>query len=83
MIEYSDNYINTSECLWQFKGDESSINNAGNPDNVSINNSLWFKYKSSTLEKPAAAAANNGVLKKLKIAVPLKYLSNFWSICRI
>ena len=35
LIEYSDNYSDTSESLWQFKRDKSTVNN-GNPDNVSV-----------------------------------------------
>ena len=38
--------------------------------------SLSFKYKSSFF-KPLTAA-DNRVFKNVKIAVPLKYLSNFW-----
>ena len=63
-------------CLWQFKRDESPITNSENPDNVSTASSTSFKYKSSFF-KPLTAA-DNGVLKDLKIAVPLKYLSNLW-----
>ena len=65
LIEYSDNYSDTSSILWQFKRDEIK----GKVDAQHItNNSSSFKYKSSfTTDK-------NGV----KIAVPLKYLSNFW-----
>ena len=44
------------------------------PVDVTINNSKSFKYKSSFL----STADNNGVFKNVKIAVPLKYLSNFW-----
>ena len=51
------------------------MNNA-NPANVTANDSPSFKYKSS-LFKPLTAA-NNGVSKDLKLAVPLKYLINFW-----
>ena len=72
-IEYSDNYSDTSGSLWHFKRNESPIKDAGNPVNVSTGNSASFKYKSSILEKPTA----DGVLKNAKIAVPLKYLSNF------
>ena len=50
--------------------------NNGNLANVITVNSLSFKYKSSFF-KPLTAA-DNGVLKDVKIAVPLKYLSNFW-----
>ena len=47
LIEYSHNYSDTSGCLWQFKRDESPVTDAGNPDNVSVDNSTSFKYKSS------------------------------------
>ena len=33
LIEYNDNYSDTSGSLWQFKRDEESFNN-GNPANV-------------------------------------------------
>ena len=76
LIEYSDNYSNTSGSLWQFKRDESPLNNNVNPDDVSVNNSSSFKYKSNVFRSLNAAA--NEVFKNVKIAVPLKYLSNFW-----
>ena len=50
--------------------------NNGNPVNFTTADSSSFKYKSSffkTLEDD-----DNGVFKNVKIAVPLKYLSNFW-----
>ena len=75
LIEYSDNYSDTSRSLWHFKRDEQNMND-GNPANVTTADSLSFKYKSSffkTLEND-----DNGVFKNVKIAVPLKYLSNFW-----
>ena len=61
LIEYSDNYSDTSGSLWQFKRDEIA-NNA----DVSYDNAPSFKYKA------------NGTKNGVKIAVPLKYLSNFW-----
>ena len=69
LIEYSDNYSDTSGSLWQFKRDEIE----GNVDltvdaNHIPNNSSSYKYKSSLITN------RNGV----KIAVLLKYLSNFW-----
>ena len=75
LIEYSDNYLDTSGSLWQFKRDKQNMAN-GNPANVTTADSSSFKYKSSffkTLED-----ADNGVFKNVKISVPLKYLSNFW-----
>ena len=75
LIEYIDNYSDTSGTLWQFKRYELPVTAAWNPDNVSVNNSPSFKYKSSFF-KPLEAT-NNGVFRDVKIAVPLKYLSNF------
>ena len=76
LVEYSDNFSECSGSLWQFKRDESPVTNAGSHDNFSAANSTSFKYKSS-FYKPLEAA-DNGVFKDVKIAVPLKYLSNFW-----
>ena len=47
--------------------------NNGKPANVTTDDSSSFKYKSSFF-KPLTAA-DNGVFKDVKIAVPLKYLS--------
>ena len=68
LIEYSDNYSDTSGSLWQFKRDEIEDVDLVVNDNHISNNSLSFKYKSSYITN------RNGV----KIAVQLKYLSNFW-----
>ena len=35
LIEYSDNYSDTSGSLWQFKRDESPVTAVGNPNHVS------------------------------------------------
>ena len=75
LIEYSDNYSDTLGSLWQFKRDESPVTNAGNPDNVSVDNSSSFKYQSFL---NLVADTDNGVFKNIKIAVPLKHLRNFW-----
>ena len=75
LIEYSDNYSDTSGSLWQFKRDEVPANNA----DLTINNSQSFKYKAALLGKTADAVNNtNSSVKDAKIVVPLKYLSNFW-----
>ena len=73
LIEYSDNYSDTSRSLWWFKRDKQNMNN-GNPANVTTADSTSFKYKSSFF-KPLTAA-DNGVFENVKVAVPLKYLSN-------
>ena len=68
LIEYSDNYSDTSGSLWQFKRDEiEDVNLTVHAQHIP-NNSSSFKYKSSFIKD------RYGV----KIAVPLKYLSNFW-----
>ena len=72
LIEYSDNYSDTSGSFWQFKRDEI-INNA---DVTNNNNASSFKYKASII----GDTGDNGRKKKVKIAVPLKYLSNFWRL---
>ena len=76
LIEYSDNYADSSGSLYQFKRDESPMNNAENPNNVALDNSTSFKYKASLLGKAADADGNNRSLKNTKIVLPLKYLSN-------
>ena len=70
LIEYSDNYSDTSGILWQSKRDEI-INNA---DLTNDNNAPSFKQKASIIRNTENNRTKNGV----KIAVPLKYLSNFW-----
>ena len=74
LIEYSDNYSDTSGSLWQFKRDEVPANNA----DLSVNNYQLFKYKAALVGKTADAVNNtNSSVKNTKIAVPLKYLSSF------
>ena len=70
LIEYSDNYSDTSGNLWQFKRDEI-INNANVTNH---NNAPSFKYKSNIIGN----TENNGRKVGVKIAASLNYLSNFW-----
>ena len=69
LIECSDNYSDTSGSLWQFKRDEIT----NNADVTNDNNALSFKYKANLIGNTEVNGTKNGV----KIAVPLKYLSNF------
>ena len=72
LIVYSDNYSDISGSLWNFKRDEI-IGNI----NVTNNNYSSFKYKSNVIGDTDADGANKKK-ENVKIAVPLKYLSNFW-----
>ena len=76
LIEYSDNYSNTSWSLWQFKRDEVPAYNT----DLTINNSQSFKYKAAFVGKTTNADNNNtnSSVKNAEIVVLLKYLSTFW-----
>ena len=77
LTEYSNNYSETSGSLWQFKRYELNVNDI-NTD-LTNDNDLSFKYKASIICNRVA----DGVKSKtddVKIAVPLKYLSNFWRL---
>ena len=65
LIEYSNNYLKTSRNLWLYYRDDPN-------DNITQPESFKFKIK-ITGKTPAA-----GNTKDVEIAVPLKYLSNFW-----
>ena len=69
-IEYSDNYSDTSGRLQQFKRDEIT----NNADVTNDNNAPSFKYKASLI----ANTGDDGTKNRVKIAVPLKCISNFW-----
>ena len=72
LIEYSDNYSDSSGSLWGFKRDDV-VNNA---DVTNDDNDPSFKYKPNLSTDTEANGTKNGI----KIAVPLKYLSNFWRL---
>ena len=74
LIEYSDNYQDSSATLYQYKRDE--LPEADPIDDLTVDTSSSFKYKVNLLGNPIL----DSVIAKLsvKIAVPLKYLSNFF-----
>ena len=77
LIEYSDNYQDSSATLYQYKRDEPP---EGNPIlNLEANNSSSFKYKFSLLGNIPQVDAHPARVGRLnvKVVVPLKYLSNF------
>ena len=74
LIEYSDNYQDSSATLYQYKRNEPPEANAIN--DLTTNTSSSFKYKVSLLGNPVVA--NNIAKINVKVVVPLKYLSNFF-----
>ena len=74
LTEYSDNYQDSSATLYQYKRDEPPEANA--IDNLTVDNSNFFKYKVSLLGNPVVA--DNIAKRSVKVVVPLKYLSNFF-----
>ena len=74
LIEYSDNYQDSSATLYQYKRDGPP---EGDPiPNLAVDNSSSFKYKVELLGDPVVS--NNIARRNVKVAVPLKYLSNFF-----
>ena len=73
LIEYSDNYQDSSATLYQYKRDEPPDNT---DNNLATNTSSSFKNKVDLLGNPTIV--NNAARRNLKIVVPLKYLSNFF-----
>ena len=65
LIEHSDNYSKTFGNLWDYYKDDT---------NDDITQSESFKSKIKITGRTLATGNTNNV----EIAVPLKYLSNFW-----
>ena len=74
LIEYSDNYQDSSATLYQNKRDEPPEANAIN--DLTTNTSSSFKYKVKLLGNPLLDG--NIAKRSVKVVVPLKYLSNFF-----
>ena len=73
LIEYSDNYQDSSATLYQYKRGEPPDDIA---NNLTQNNSIFFDYKIKLLGNPEIA--NNIARRNVKIVIPLNYLSNFF-----
>ena len=74
LIEYSDNYQDSSATLYQYKRDEPPEDDA--VADLTADNSSFLKYKISLLGNPVV---NNNIARiNVKVVVPLKYLSNFF-----
>ena len=79
LIEYSDNYQDSSATLYQYKRDE--LPEADAVADLTANNSNSLKYKIKLLgnvTEVAGDAAADVRRLNVKVVVPLKYLSNFF-----
>ena len=81
-LEYSKNYRKTIGSLYNYYRDELTDDNF---DNIKVVNSNVFKYKNKIIGKTynvdAGADgydANKEGKPKIELAIPLKYLGNFW-----
>ena len=85
LLEYSKKYRKTIGSLYNYYRDELTNDNNNNFANRNVVNSNAFKYKNkitgNTYNVGATAAgydANKNGTQEAEIAIPLKYLGNFW-----
>ena len=91
LLEYSKNYRKTIGSLYNYYRDElSDDNNPNNFPNTNIVNSNAFEYKNkitgNTYNVASGAAghdANRVGKQDVELAIPLKYLGNFWRALNI
>ena len=90
LVEYSKNYRKTIGLLYNYYRDELTNDNNHNFANRNVVNSNAFKYKTkiigNTYNVDAAAAGyegNKNGMQEVEIAIPLKYLGNFWRALNI
>ena len=78
LIEYSDNYQDSSATLYQYKRDEPPEDDA--VADLTADNSDSFKYKIKLLGNVTEVAGDAAGVRRLnvKVVVPFKYLSNFF-----
>ena len=78
LLEYIKNYEKTSGSLFNYYRDEPSETTIGagnNAINISIRNSKSFDYKTEII---GSLDAGKDEKEDVTIAIPLKYLGNFW-----
>ena len=68
LLEYSDNYQDSTGSLYQFKSDEPPDDNADVANNIKS-----LVYKSKLIK-----GTDNNNVNNVKLVVPLKYVSNFF-----
>ena len=90
LLEYSKNYRKTIGSLCNYYRDELTNDGNDNFANRNVVNLNAFKYKNkitgNTYNVDAAAAGydvNNEGTQAIELAIPLKYLGNFWRALNI
>ena len=91
LLEYSKNYRKTIGSLYSYYRDELSDDaDDNNFDNIKADNSNTFKYKNkitgNTYNVDAGAQGydvNKNGTQEVELAIPLKYLGNFWRALNI
>ena len=79
LLEYSKNYRKTIGSLYDYYRDELSDDADNNQfNNIKVVNSNTFKYKNKIIDN-----TNNTGTKDIELAIPLKYLGNFWRALNI
>ena len=79
LLEYSKNYRKTIGSLYNYYRDELSDDADNNQfNNIKVVNSNTFKYKNKIIDN-----TNNAGTKDIELAIPLKYLGNFWRALNI
>ena len=85
LLEYTKNYRKTIGSLYNYYRDELIDDGNNNFANKNVVNSNAFKYKNkiigNTYDVIAGATgydANKEETQEIKLAIPLKYLGNFW-----
>ena len=90
LLEYSKNYRKTLGSLYNYYRDELNNDDNDNFVNINVVNSEAFKYKNkitgNTYNVDAADQdydVNKNGTRDLELAIPLKYLGNFWRALNI
>ena len=85
LLEYSKNYRKTIGSLYNYYRDELTNDNNNNFVNMNVVNSNTFKYKNKIIGNTYIVDAgadgydvNKNGTQTIKLAIPLKYLGNFW-----
>ena len=91
LLEYSKNYRKTIGSLYNYYRYELSDDaDDNNFDNMKVVNSNTFKYKNKTIGNTYKVNAgadgydvNKSGTQEVEVAIPLKYLGNFWRALNI